>query len=88
MPLGLGAWVRVAERPVLEAAVRDPDPSSRPQPRQILAAGRPARVVAVRLDRGEPRYALEAQPGLWRPGWLRPLDPASDGTGSRRSEER
>jgi len=86
--MGLGAWVRVAERPALEAAVRDPDPASRPQPRQLLAAGRPARVVGVRLDRGEPRYTLEGQPGLWRPGWLRPLEPASDGTGSGGSEAR
>lgn len=67
----VGRSLRVAARPVLEAALRGPA-DGRPRPEQMCCAGRHARVVGIVREADETLYRLEGLPGLWREDWLAP----------------
>ena len=65
--------VRVADGSVLAAALRAPA-DRRPEPGQMLWAGRQACVTGFRRG-SEDRscYVLEGAPGLWAEEWLDPI---------------
>ena len=65
--------VRVADGAVLAAALREPA-NRRPEPGQMLWAGRLARVTGYRRSPDDrPSYVLEGSPGLWAEEWLDPV---------------
>ena len=65
--------VRVADGSVLAAALRAPV-EQRPEPGQMLWAGRHACVTGYRRSaEGRPSYVLEGAPGLWAEEWLDPV---------------
>ena len=65
--------VRVADGAVLAAALREPA-DRRPEPGQMLWAGRLARVTGYRRSSDDrPSYVLEGSPGLWAEEWLDPV---------------
>jgi hypothetical protein len=65
--------VRVAGGAVLAAALRAPA-NRRPEPGQMLWAGRQACVTGFRRDaEGRPSYVLEGAPGLFAEEWLDPI---------------
>jgi hypothetical protein len=69
----VGSRVRIADRAILEAALRWPE-QRRPAPEQMLWAERAASVTGYRRG-SEDRslYALEAAPGLWPEAWIDPI---------------
>jgi hypothetical protein len=65
--------VRVADAAVLAAALRAPA-ERRPEPGQMLWAGRHACVTGYRRSDGDrSSYTLEGAPGLWAEEWLDPI---------------
>jgi hypothetical protein len=69
----LGTRVRVADAAALAAALRGPA-ALRPEPGQMLWAGRTGRVTGYRLGpEGRPRYMLAGAPGLWLEEWIDPI---------------
>jgi hypothetical protein len=65
--------VRVADEPVLAAALRAPA-ELRPEPGQMLWAGRQACVTGYRLSsENRSSYVLEGAPGLWAEDWIDPI---------------
>jgi hypothetical protein len=72
-PIHLGARVRIASWAVLNAALRRLD-DLRPEPGQMLCAGRLAQVTGFRRGRaGRPLYELGDAPGLWTEDWIEPV---------------
>ena len=70
--LHVGARVRVAARPALEALLHGAH-RARPLPAQYVCAGRASRVLGVVRDReGAFLYRLAGLPGPWREEWLLP----------------
>jgi hypothetical protein len=69
----VGSRVRVADRTTLETSLRGLA-ERRPEPGQMLWAGRTARVTGYRRD-SEDRslYTLEAASGLWSKEWIDPV---------------
>jgi hypothetical protein len=69
----VGSRVRIAEGAILNAALRWP-PDLRPEPGQMLWAGRRASVTAYRRG-SEDRslYTLKGAPGLWSEEWIDPI---------------
>jgi cellulose biosynthesis protein BcsQ len=71
----IGSLVRIADREVLEQALRG-SAAHPPEPAQFAHAGATARAVRVLVGAdGERLYGLDRCPGLWRESWLRPLTP-------------
>ena len=65
----LGTLVRVAGAAALRAASE-----FRPEPGQMLWAGREALVLDYRHGPdGRPLYALRGAPGLWLEEWIEPI---------------
>jgi hypothetical protein len=65
--------VRVADGAVLAAALRGPA-DRRPEPGQMLWAGRQACVTGYRRSpEGRPSWVLKDAPGFWDEEWLDPL---------------
>lgn len=67
----VGARVRVVGTEALLAALRGPA-AGRPEPGQMLWAGRRASVVGFRRGRRDGRslFTLKDAPGLWPQEWL------------------
>jgi hypothetical protein len=62
--------VRVADRAALTAALQEPA-DRRPEPGQMLWAGRQAWVTGYRLSAGgRPSYVLKGAPGVFAEEWL------------------
>ena len=69
----LGSSVRIADGAVLLAELRSPA-ERRPEPGQMLWAGRKASVTGYRRrPEGRSLYALKDAPGLWPEEWIHPL---------------
>ena len=69
----LGSSVRIADGAVLLAALRG-QADLRPEPGQMLWAGRKASVTGYRRrPEGRSLYALKDAPGLWAEEWIDPL---------------
>jgi len=69
----VGSRVRIADTKFLVAALRGAA-ECRPEPGQILWAGRDARVAGYRRGTGDRSlFALKGAPGLWREHWLDPI---------------
>jgi hypothetical protein len=69
----LGSSVRIADGTVLLAALRGPA-DFRPEPGQMLWAGRRASVTGYRRRiEGHSLYALKDAPGLWSEEWIDPI---------------
>lgn len=69
----ISARVRVADRAILLAALRGPA-ALRPEPGQMLWAGRKASITGYRRRReGRSLYVLKDAPGLWPEEWIQPL---------------
>jgi hypothetical protein len=69
-PIRVGAQVRIASWAVLNAALRRLA-DLRPEPGQMLCAGRRAEVTGYRRGAADrPLYELRDTPGLWREDWL------------------
>ena len=67
--IGVGSRVRVAGEVALHAAN-----GLRPEPGQMLWAGREASVTGYRRSPDDrPLYALKGAPGLWLEEWIDPL---------------
>ena len=65
----IGSHVRIAGRAALHAA-KEP----RPEPGQMLWAGREASVTGYRHGPDDrPLYALKGAPGLWLEEWIDPI---------------
>jgi len=65
--------VRIADRAILAAALRWPA-DLRPEPGQMLWAGRQASVTGYRRSsEGRPSYQLKGAPGLWSEEWIDPI---------------
>jgi len=72
-PIHIHSRVRVADGAVLATALRAPV-ERRPEPGQMLWAGRQACVTGYRRSvEGLPSYVLEGAPGLWAEEWLDPV---------------
>jgi hypothetical protein len=72
-PIHIYSRVRVADGSTLAAALRAPV-ERRPEPAQMLWAGRLACVTGYRRSvDGRPSYVLKDAPGLWAEGWLDPI---------------
>ena len=73
MRIPVGSRVRIAGAAILDAALRSPS-ERRPEPGQMVCAGRDTRVAGYRRGEG-PRslYALKDAPGLWSEEWIAPL---------------
>jgi hypothetical protein len=71
--IDLGSSVRIADGAALLAALRWPA-DLRPEPGQMLWAGRKASVTGYRRRaEGRSLYALKDAPGLWAEEWIDPL---------------
>jgi hypothetical protein len=69
----VGSRVRIADKTILNAALRWP-PERRPEPNQMLWAGRNASVMGYQRGAGNRSlYALKDAPGLWSEEWLDPI---------------
>jgi hypothetical protein len=69
----IDSLVRAADGAVLAAALRAPV-DRRPEPGQMLWAGRQARVTGYRRGAGgRSLYVLKGAPGLWAEEWLDPI---------------
>ena len=65
----IGSRIRVAGETVLHAAK-----DLRPEPGQMLWAGREANVTDYRRSSDDrPMYALKGAPGLWLEEWIDPV---------------
>ena len=72
-PIHILSRVRIAGRAALEAALREPA-DRRPEPDQMLWAGRQACVAGYRSSAEDSSsYVLEGAPGLWAEEWLEPI---------------
>jgi hypothetical protein len=72
-PIHIHSRVRVADGPLLAEALRAPA-DRRPEPGQMLWAGRHACVTGYRRSAEDrPLYLLEGAPGLWAEEWLEPV---------------
>ena len=66
----IGSRVRIADGTILDAALRWPS-ERRPEPGQMVWAGRDASVTGYRRGVGNrPLYALKDAPGLWPEEWI------------------
>jgi len=66
----IGSRVRIADGTILDAALRSPT-EHRPEPGQMVWAGRDANVTGYRRGVGNrPLYALKDAPGLWPEEWI------------------
>ena len=66
----VGSRVRVADGAALQAALRSPT-DLRPEPGQMLWAGRKASVIGYRRGPGDRSlYTLKDAPGLWPEEWI------------------
>lgn len=69
----VGARVRIADGSILDAALRSSS-GCRPEPGQMLRAGRDERVTGYRRGaENRSLYALKDAPGLWSEEWLDPI---------------
>ncbi len=69
----VGSRVRIADGTVLEAALRGPA-ERRPEPEQMLWAGRDASVTGYQRGAGSRSlYTLKDVPGLWPEEWIDPI---------------
>jgi hypothetical protein len=69
----VGSRVRIADRPILDAALRGPA-ERRPEPGQMVWAGRDTSVMGYQRRPGNcPLYALKNAPGLWPEEWIDPI---------------
>jgi len=69
-PIHIHSLVRVADRAALTAALHEPA-DRRPEPGQMLWAGRQACVTGYRRSAGgRPSYVLEGAPGVFAEEWL------------------
>ena len=67
--IGLGSLVRIAGAAALHSAAQ-----FRPEPGQMLCAGREALVIDYRHGPdGRPLYVLKGAPGLWLEEWIEPI---------------
>jgi hypothetical protein len=70
----VGSRVRVVDGTILVAALRRPA-ERRPEPGQMLWAGRDASVTRYQRGAGDRcLYALKDAPGLWPEEWIDPID--------------
>ena len=69
----VGSRVRIADGTILSAALRGPA-ERRPEPGQMLLAGRDASVTGYQRGAGDRSlYALKGAPGLWPEEWIDPI---------------
>ena len=69
----VGSRVRIADGMILNAALRSPA-ERRPEPGQMVWAGRDASVTGYQRDAGNRwLYALKDAPGLWPEEWIDPI---------------
>ena len=69
----LGSCVHIADGAVLLAALRS-STERRPEPGQMLWAGRKASVTGYRRSpEDRSLYTLKGAPGLWSEGWIDPI---------------
>jgi len=69
----VGSRVRIADGATLRAALGGPA-ERRPEPGQMLWAGRNANVTGYRRGAGNRSlYALKEAPGLWSEEWVDPI---------------
>ena len=72
-PIHIHSRVRIAGGAALEAALRGPA-ELRPEPDQMLWAGRQACVTGYRRSAGDrSSYLLEGAPGFWAEEWIDPV---------------
>jgi hypothetical protein len=75
MRISVGSRVRIADAAVLGAALLSPS-ERRPEPGQMVCAGRDTHVAGYRRGDGDglrSMYALKDVPGLWSEEWIAPL---------------
>jgi len=69
----VGSRVRISDGAILNAALRWPA-DLRPEPGQMLWAGRQASVTGYRRGSdGRSSYVLKDAPGLWSAEWIDPI---------------
>jgi hypothetical protein len=69
----VGSRVRIADGTILDAALRR-SVEHRPEPGQMVWAGRNASVTGYRRGAGNRSlYALKGAPGLWPEEWIDPI---------------
>jgi hypothetical protein len=69
----IGSRVRVADEMILARMLRGPE-DRRPEPGQMLWAGRDASVAGYRRGSGNRSlYVLEGAEGLWPEEWIDPI---------------
>jgi hypothetical protein len=69
----VGSRVRIANRTILDEALRGPA-ERRPEPGQMVLAGRGASVTGYQRGAGNRSwYVLKDAPGLWPEEWLDPI---------------
>ena len=69
----VGSRVRIADGAILNAALRW-RADLRPEPGQMVWAGRKASVTGYRRSsEGRSLYALKGAPGLWLEEWIDPI---------------
>ena len=69
----VGSRVRIADGAILHAALGWPA-ERRPEPGQMLWAGRDTSVTGYRRSAGDRSlYALKEAPGLWPEEWVDPI---------------
>jgi hypothetical protein len=72
-PIHVGSRVRIASPTILAAALRSPA-EGRPEPGQMLWAGRNASVTGYRRGlENRSLYKLDDAPGLWPEEWIDPV---------------
>jgi hypothetical protein len=70
-PIRVGSRVRIADRVILHAALHSPH-ERRPEPAQMVWAGRDASVTGYRRGAGNRSlYVLRGTPALWAEEWDR-----------------
>jgi len=73
MRIHVGSRVRITDGGILKAALRLPV-DLRPEPGQMLWAGREASVTGYRRSpEDRSLYALNGAPGLWLEEWIDPI---------------
>jgi hypothetical protein len=69
----VGSRVRIAAATILDAVLRCP-PNRRPEPGQMVCAGRDTSVTGYQRGAGDRSlYALKGAPGLWSEEWVDPI---------------
>jgi hypothetical protein len=69
----VGSHIRIADGAALQAALRLPT-DHRPEPGQMLWAGRTASITGYRRGpENRSLYTLKDAPGLWPEEWIDPL---------------